>query len=148
MRNALGNSLNIPAFKAALYVGVPNVVDEYKKFGMTTLDDEGYGPSVTLGGVDVKLVDVTYAYTVLANNGVMRGVPTHARASTTATASSTPSRSCRSRAQDGTVLYPDTEDHRVQVQEEQVVDAAVRVHDQRASSPTRTRSASPTAAAR
>ena len=71
VHDALGNSLNIPAFKTALYVGVPGVVSEYKKFGMTTLDGHSYGPSVTIGGVDINLFDVAYAYTVLANNGVM-----------------------------------------------------------------------------
>ena len=55
---------------------MPNVVKEYKKFGMTTLDGRTYGPSVTLGGVDINLLDVTYGYSVLAGGGVMRGVPT------------------------------------------------------------------------
>ena len=41
---------------------------------MTTLDNPlGYGPSLTLGGVDITLEDVTLAYSVLANLGVMRG---------------------------------------------------------------------------
>jgi membrane carboxypeptidase/penicillin-binding protein PbpC len=117
---ALGNSLNIPAFKTALYVGVPNVVAEYKKFGMTTLDGHTYGPSVTIGGVDINLYDVTYAYTVLAGGGTMRGVPTTKQLDD-GNRSLDPVTILQITRQDGTVLYPDTEDHRVKVQEKQVV---------------------------
>ncbi len=123
IRNALGNSMNIPAFKTALYVGVPSLVNEYKKFGMTSLDGRTYGPSVTIGGVDVSLVDVTYAYSVLAANGTMRGVPT--------TKSFEDPQNNRkldpvsilqiTRAIDNSVVFPTTEDHRVKVQEDQVV---------------------------
>ncbi|HEX5480892.1 MAG TPA: transglycosylase domain-containing protein, partial [Dehalococcoidia bacterium] len=117
---ALGNSLNIPAFKTALYVGVPNVVNEYKKFGMTTLDGHTYGPSVTLGGVDINLYDVTYAYTVLAGDGVMRGVPT-TKSLDPGNRKLDPVTILQITTQDGKVLYPDTPDHRVQVQENQIV---------------------------
>jgi len=121
IRNSLGNSLNIPAFKAALYVGVPGVVAEYKKFGMTTLDRGTYGPSVTLGGVDVNLFDVTYAYTVLANNGVMRGVPT-AHEYGEGNRKLDPVTILQvTRESDGKIVYPETEDHRVKVQEEPVI---------------------------
>ena len=72
--DALGNSLNIPAFKAILFAGVENTMAVYKQVGITTLDNPlGYGPSLTLGGVDVKLEDMVLAFSVLANNGVMRG---------------------------------------------------------------------------
>ena len=72
--DALGNSLNIPAFKAILFAGIENTMAVYKQVGITTLDNPlGYGPSLTLGGVDVKLEDMVIAYSVLANNGVMRG---------------------------------------------------------------------------
>jgi membrane peptidoglycan carboxypeptidase len=122
VHDALGNSLNIPAFKTALYVGVPNVVAEYKKFGMTTLGDPGnYGPSVTIGGVDIHLYDVAYAYTVLANNGVMRGVPTRLDLPQGSRTLDPVTILQVSRQSDGKVLYPTTEDHRVQVQEQQVV---------------------------
>ncbi len=72
--DALGNSLNIPAFKAILFAGVENTMAVYKQVGITTLDNPlGYGPSLTLGGVDVRLDDMVIAYSVLANNGIMRG---------------------------------------------------------------------------
>jgi membrane peptidoglycan carboxypeptidase len=75
IRNALGNSLNVPAFKVIQMVGVSDVVQTAKKMGITALDGS-YGPSFTIGGTDVKLVDVVYAYSVFAAGGVMRGVPT------------------------------------------------------------------------
>ncbi len=125
VRNALGNSLNIPAFKTALYVGVDNVVSEYKKFGMTTLDGRSYGPSVTLGGVDVTLADVTYAYTVLASGGMMRGVATTKSLEEGNRKLDPVSILQITREGDGSVLYPDTEDHRVQVKEERVVSPQV-----------------------
>jgi membrane peptidoglycan carboxypeptidase len=125
VRNALGNSLNIPAFKTALYVGVPNVVEMYKRFGMTTLDQGPYGPSVTLGGVDVSLVDVAYGYTVFANNGVMRGVERTRGTTGDGYRQLDPVAILQVTRADGTVLYPDTPDHRVQVREQQVVEPPV-----------------------
>jgi membrane peptidoglycan carboxypeptidase len=77
LRNALGNSLNVPAFKAAQAVGVSNVVDFAKSVGFTSLDGF-YGPAIAIGGVDLKPIDLTYAYTVLANGGVMKGQDTFA----------------------------------------------------------------------
>ncbi|MEE8421322.1 MAG: transglycosylase domain-containing protein [Dehalococcoidia bacterium] len=71
---ALGNSLNIPAFKTIIWAGVNNVVSVLKEVGFTSLDNPlGYGPALTLGGVDITLEDITFAYSVLANEGVMRG---------------------------------------------------------------------------
>jgi membrane peptidoglycan carboxypeptidase len=71
---ALGNSLNVPAFKTALATGVDNIIDVAKKVGITTLSGY-YGPSISIGGVDLTALDLTYAYSVLANNGAMVGVP-------------------------------------------------------------------------
>ena len=74
---ALGNSLNIPAFKTILFAGVNNVVSVLKEAGFTTLDNPlGYGPALTLGGVDITLEDLTYGYSVFATGGVMRGQQT------------------------------------------------------------------------
>ena len=75
IRTALGNSLNVPAFKVILATGVQDVVNTAKKMGLTSLTGS-YGPSFTIGGVDVKLVDMVFGYSVFANNGVMRGTPT------------------------------------------------------------------------
>jgi membrane peptidoglycan carboxypeptidase len=75
IRQALGNSLNIPAFKVIQMAGVNDVINTARKMGITGLDGS-YGPSFTIGGTDVKLVDVVYAYSVFATGGIMRGVPT------------------------------------------------------------------------
>ena len=72
--NALGNSLNIPAFKTIQFAGVGNTTTLMRQVGLTTLDSpRGYGPALTLGGADITLEDLTYAYSVLATGGVMRG---------------------------------------------------------------------------
>lgn len=125
IRNALGNSLNIPAAKAAAYVGIPGIEEMYKRFGMTTVDPEGgYGPAITLGGIDVTLADVTYAYTVFANNGVMRGVPTTSDYGDGGRTLDPVSILQVTREIDNKVLYPEnTEDNRVKVQETRVIDA-------------------------
>jgi membrane peptidoglycan carboxypeptidase len=77
LKEALGNSYNIPAFKTILWVGVDNMVATAKAMGITSLDRE-LGPATTLGGVDVKLYDMVYGYSTFANNGVMAGTKSHA----------------------------------------------------------------------
>jgi membrane peptidoglycan carboxypeptidase len=77
VRTALAESINIPAIRTILAVGVENVVDTAHKMGITSLNDPGrYGPALTVGGGEVKLLDHTYAYSVFANNGLMVGMPT------------------------------------------------------------------------
>ncbi len=75
---ALGNSLNIPAVQAIQFAGVNDTANLLRRMGLETIDPSPnyYGPALTLGGVDVSLQDLTYAYSVLADGGVMRGVPT------------------------------------------------------------------------
>ncbi len=74
VRSALANSMNIPAFRAADTIGVTHVLDIAHRMGITSMRDPSqFGPSITLGGGDVSLLDLAYAYSVLANNGVMRG---------------------------------------------------------------------------
>jgi membrane peptidoglycan carboxypeptidase len=72
IRNALGNSLNVPPFKVALQLGVPAIVDTAKRLGFTTLHGQ-YGPAIAIGGVDLSLADLSTGYSVLANNGALIG---------------------------------------------------------------------------
>lgn len=72
LRTALASSYNIPAVKVLDTVGIRNVLDLAHHMGITTLD-KNYGLALTLGGGEVKLLDQTYAYSVLANGGVMTG---------------------------------------------------------------------------
>jgi penicillin-binding protein 1C len=75
LRVALASSFNIPAVKVLSMVGVRNALDMAHKMGITTLNDEHYGLALTLGAGDVKLLDMTYAYSLVANGGVMAGQP-------------------------------------------------------------------------
>ena len=77
-RTALARSRNIPAVKVLDLVGVGNVIRTAHAMGINTLnqDLDYYGLSLTLGGGEVWLLDLTYAYGVLANGGVMMGQPT------------------------------------------------------------------------
>lgn len=75
IRQALGNSLNIPAVKMAGMVGLEKVLKTASDLGITTLTDKDrYGLSVALGGGEVRLLDMATAYGVFANKGTL--VPT------------------------------------------------------------------------
>jgi 1A family penicillin-binding protein len=74
VRDALAQSRNIPAVEALQFVTVPDMLATAHKFGIEDLRDPGrYGLSVTLGGGEVKLLDLTYAYSVFANGGQQIG---------------------------------------------------------------------------
>jgi len=74
LRSALGNSLNVPAFKVAQAAGVPDIVRFARQLGFDTLNGS-YGPAVAIGGVDLTQLDLTHGYSILAAGGVMRGRP-------------------------------------------------------------------------
>jgi 1A family penicillin-binding protein len=70
IRSALANSFNIPAVEMLKEVGLPAMLDTAKKMGITTFDQpERYGLSLTLGGGEVTLVEMTGAFATFANNG-------------------------------------------------------------------------------
>ncbi|HYN89344.1 MAG TPA: transglycosylase domain-containing protein, partial [Ardenticatenaceae bacterium] len=75
LREALANSYNIPAVKVLEMVGVRDMVETAHRMGIKSLDRDDYGLSLTLGGGEVTLLDLTYAYSVFANNGLMAGQP-------------------------------------------------------------------------
>lgn len=75
LRTALQRSYNIPAVWVMNQVGVKNVVNMAHRMGITSLTKDYYGLSLTLGGGEVKLLDLTYVFAVLANGGVMAGAP-------------------------------------------------------------------------
>jgi 1A family penicillin-binding protein len=73
---ALAQSINIPAIKVLYLVGIQNAVNIAKSFGLTTLGDPSrYGLTLVLGGGEVRLLDLTGAYAVFANDGV-KNTPT------------------------------------------------------------------------
>jgi 1A family penicillin-binding protein len=70
-RFALGNSYNIPAVKTLAVNGVENLVDFATEMGITTFDDPSrFGLSLTLGGGEVRPLDMAQAFGVFANQGV------------------------------------------------------------------------------
>lgn len=70
MRIALGNSYNIPAVKTLYLAGVKNTTALAQAMGLETLSDpDRYGLSLVLGGGEVRLLDITSAYGVFANEG-------------------------------------------------------------------------------
>jgi membrane peptidoglycan carboxypeptidase len=76
LRKSLANSLNIPAVKALKIVGIDNMIDTAEKMGITTFSDRSrYGLALTLGGGEVKLMELTGAFSVFAAKGIYR-VPT------------------------------------------------------------------------
>ena len=75
LRYALGNSLNIPAVKLLHLVGVREMLETAYKMGFTSLEPttanvNRFGLSLTLGGGEVRLIDMVSAYSSFANGGV------------------------------------------------------------------------------
>jgi penicillin-binding protein 1C len=78
LRSALANSFNIPAVKALEFVGIydnpatshpDGFVDFAKRMGISTLTREDYGMSLSLGGGDVTLLELTNVFATIANTG-------------------------------------------------------------------------------
>ena len=70
LRSALAESRNIPAVKILNSYGVDNMIELGKKLGITTWQDRSrFGLSLTLGGGEVKLIDLAQAYQTFANYG-------------------------------------------------------------------------------
>lgn len=74
MRYALGNSFNIPAVKNLALVGVKDVMDLGYRMGLSTWEPTNdnvasVGLSLTLGGKEVRLLDLTSAFAVFAGGG-------------------------------------------------------------------------------
>ena len=72
VREALGNSLNIPAIQALEAVGIPAMVDMAKRLGIRSSFWQDPNPcdlSITVGGREVKPIELTNAFATIANNG-------------------------------------------------------------------------------
>jgi len=71
LRVALASSYNVPAVKVLSSYGVDKMIDRGQAMGITTWDErERFGLSLTLGGGDVKMIDMAVAYGTLANQGM------------------------------------------------------------------------------
>lgn len=70
MRQALGNSFNIPAVEMLKLNGVDAMIATASAMGIDTFTDpRRYGLSLTLGGGDVTMLGMATAYGVFANQG-------------------------------------------------------------------------------
>ena len=76
VRDALANSFNIPAVQTLRAVGVPYLLNFMQRVGVQSLGNDAsyYGLSLTLGGGEVTLLELTRGYSVFANGGLL--VPT------------------------------------------------------------------------
>jgi penicillin-binding protein 1C len=71
LREALGNSLNIPAVKTLKFVGGDTFMERLHAVGITSLTNhpEFYGDGLALGNGEVSLYEMAQSYTVLARAG-------------------------------------------------------------------------------
>lgn len=73
MRQALANSLNIPAVQTQYLAGIDSTLDQIAKMGITSATDRNrYGLSLVLGGAEVSLLEMTGAYSVFSQEGIYR----------------------------------------------------------------------------
>ncbi len=74
VREALGNSINVPAVKMVSLIGVKDMLEVAYDMGLTTLKPSAetlarVGLSVALGGGEVKPLELVSAYSAFANGG-------------------------------------------------------------------------------
>ncbi len=83
LRDALANSYNVPAVEALQFVGIDGLLEMSERLGVRSLahpelycpdypydQPPSYGLALTLGGGEVKLLEMTGAFGVFANGGV------------------------------------------------------------------------------
>jgi len=74
LRYALANSINIPAVKLLAMVGIKDVLETAYDLGINSLEPTAetmsrVGLSLTLGGGEVRLLELTSAYGAFLNKG-------------------------------------------------------------------------------
>lgn len=73
MKEALPQSLNIPAVQTLAVSGVSDVIELARRLGISTLDDRRpYGLALVLGGAEVRPLDMASAFAVFASEGIRR----------------------------------------------------------------------------
>jgi 1A family penicillin-binding protein len=71
LKEALASSYNIPAVKLLESVGVSAMINKAEAMGITTWQDrKRFGLALTLGGGEVRMVDMASVYGAFANQGV------------------------------------------------------------------------------
>ena len=70
-REALAQSINVPAIKALYLAGLPESLQIAKEMGVENLGSiNQYGLTLVLGGGEVSLLNITNAYATFSNNGI------------------------------------------------------------------------------
>ncbi|MDB6101526.1 MAG: glycosyl transferase [Gammaproteobacteria bacterium] len=71
LREALGNSLNIPAVETLKFVGEDAFMERLHELGISSLtrNPQFYGDGLALGNGEISLYEMAQAYTVLARGG-------------------------------------------------------------------------------
>jgi membrane peptidoglycan carboxypeptidase len=72
LKMAMGNSMNIPALKVEMRVGIPAVLDAARRMGVQSLTqpDDNYSLGLTLGSYGVTVLDMATGASTLATLGV------------------------------------------------------------------------------
>lgn len=71
LRDALAQSVNIPAVKVLYLAGIRDSLNLAKKMGLETLTNvDQYGLTLVLGGGEVRPLDMSFAYSIFANDGI------------------------------------------------------------------------------
>lgn len=70
LKNALAQSINVPAVKLLYLVGLDSAVNLAERLGISSLGDPArYGLTLVLGGGEVKLLEMVSAYATFASEG-------------------------------------------------------------------------------
>jgi penicillin-binding protein 1C len=74
LRDALGNSLNIPAVRAVQFTGASRFYQRLRSLGFDSLTrgPDDYGDGLALGNAEVSLLELVQAYATLARGGEFR----------------------------------------------------------------------------
>jgi len=77
LRFALGNSINVASVKLLAMVGIRDFLQKAYDMGLNTFEPttknlERFGLSITLGGGETKLLDLTSAFSIFARGGIRR----------------------------------------------------------------------------
>lgn len=71
LRDALAQSVNVPAVKTLYLAGIRDSLNLAKNMGLETLTNiEQYGLTLVLGGGEVRPIDIATAYSVFATEGI------------------------------------------------------------------------------
>lgn len=72
LRQALGQSLNVPSVKVLYLAGIQDSIKTAQNLGITSLNEPNrYGLSLVLGGAEVSLLEMTSAFGVFAQEGFL-----------------------------------------------------------------------------